>query len=344
MSLLLSQNALDANTYVDHLLPSITSLLRSGETSTTAMSREFTSMALGSKPRSALLKRMQRKGLTLEQQEEDSKTRVPDAPERYSNLWKAQSQGGFGVRNFPETLVLDRNILANQTWGRFYRLKDGKDTAYRLLSVPAGSGTAVTSAGNPGNQPSRLEIPKVVTLTANRLHVSWRWTSRGSLVWWQPSVPWEHLSEWIRRVIDPALRVRGEGLNELLVMVSLRQAQSTWGHGLHTDLLALFPTQETPITTRYHPPGRTTHAKVGKLWADWGHTLDDENKTDWETCAGDLSYMKSTNLPGAHKMARPRETFSANSWAVWTLMKIIYEKDKMLGNKLAIWVQNQRQT
>ncbi|RSM16746.1 hypothetical protein CDV31_004355 [Fusarium ambrosium] len=232
---------------------------------------------------------MQRKGLTLEQQEEDSKTRVPDAPERYSNLWKAQSQGGFGVRN-------------------------------------------------PGNQPSRLEIPKVVTLTANRLHVSWRWTSRGSLVWWQPSVPWEHLSEWIRRVIDPALRVRGEGLNELLVMVSLRQAQSTWGHGLHTDLLALFPTQETPITTRYHPPGRTTHAKVGKLWADWGHTLDDENKTDWETYAGDLSYMKSTNLPGAHKMARPRETLSANSWAVWTLMKIIYEKDKMLGNKLAIWV------
>ncbi|KAI8654862.1 hypothetical protein NCS57_01233300 [Fusarium keratoplasticum] len=45
-----------------------------------------------------------KQGLTPEEQEEDSKTRVPDAPERYSNLWKADHKG-FGVRQFPETLV-----------------------------------------------------------------------------------------------------------------------------------------------------------------------------------------------------------------------------------------------
>ncbi|UPL02671.1 hypothetical protein LCI18_013605 [Fusarium solani-melongenae] len=45
-----------------------------------------------------------KQGLTPEEQEEDSKTRVPDAPERYSNLWEADHEG-FGVRQFPETLV-----------------------------------------------------------------------------------------------------------------------------------------------------------------------------------------------------------------------------------------------
>ncbi|KAI8717651.1 hypothetical protein NCS52_00841600 [Fusarium sp. LHS14.1] len=64
-----------------------------------------------------------KQGLTPEEQEEDSNTRLPDAPERYSNLWKSDHKG-FGVRQFPETLVesparikhnytvwsLDRNI------------------------------------------------------------------------------------------------------------------------------------------------------------------------------------------------------------------------------------------
>jgi hypothetical protein len=72
--------------------------------------------------------------------------------------------------------------------------------------------------------------------------------------------------------------------------------------------------------------------QAGKLWAEWGHALDDENRALCKAYAGDFFPMKSISLPGNHRTARPGRHCIADSWAIWTLMKVIYGKDKMLGN------------